>query len=102
VLCVFRGHVPGRSSLAGTLRGREAVVGYINTVFERVHGRVEVDLVDLLVGTDRVALILDERLTTDDGVVSIPRVNVYRVAGEQIVEIRIFEGDQYAVDELLG
>jgi len=28
----------------------------------------------------------------------IRRVNVYRVENDRIVEIRIFEGDQYAMD----
>jgi hypothetical protein len=35
-------------------------------------------------------------------VVDVPRANVYRVHGDEIVEIWIFEGDQYAVDALLG
>ena len=41
-------------------------------------------------------------LHREDGVVEIRRANVYRVQGEKIVEIWIFEADQYAVDELLG
>ena len=32
----------------------------------------------------------------------IRRANVYRVQGEQISEIWIFEADQYAVDALFG
>jgi hypothetical protein len=33
--------------------------------------------------------------------VEIRRANVYRVKGDRIVEISIFEADQYVVDELL-
>jgi hypothetical protein len=38
----------------------------------------------------------------DDGDVEIRRANLYRLAGERITEVWIFEADQYEVDELLG
>jgi ketosteroid isomerase-like protein len=94
-------HVPGRSAFAGDLRGREAFIGYIRGVIARFE-RVEVDLIDMLVGDERVALLLRERLGGPDGDVEIRRANVYRVRDGRIVEVWIFEHDQYAVDELLG
>jgi ketosteroid isomerase-like protein len=94
-------HVPGRSAFAGDLRGREAFIGYIRGVVARFE-RVEVDLIDMLVGDERVALLLRERLGGPDGDVEIRRANVYRVRDGRIVEVWIFEHDQYAVDELLG
>ena len=56
----------------------------------------------MLASEERVALLVRERFHRPDGVVEIRRANVYRVAGEQIVEVWIFEADQYAVDELLA
>jgi ketosteroid isomerase-like protein len=94
-------HVPGRSAFAGDLRGREAFIGYIRGVVARFE-RVEVDLIDMLVGDERVALLLRERLGGPDGDVEIRRANVYLVRDGRIVEVWIFEHDQYAVDELLG
>jgi ketosteroid isomerase-like protein len=94
------GHVPGRSALAGERRGRAAVVDYIETVIAGSRGDVVVELVDQLVGREHVALMVVERLTVDGRTTEIRRCNVYRVAGDRIVEIRIFEGDQYAADEL--
>jgi ketosteroid isomerase-like protein len=39
-------HGPGRSSLAGEHRGREAVQGYLRAALDRAHGaQVEVELV---------------------------------------------------------
>ena len=93
-------HVPGRSAFAGELRGRDAFVAYIREVVARFE-RVEVELVDVLAGDERVALLLHERLGGPDGDVEIRRANVYRVRDGQIVELWIFEHDQYAVDELL-
>jgi hypothetical protein len=56
----------------------------------------------MLVSDERVALVVSERFAGDDGVVEIRRANVYTVRDDRIVEIWIFEGDQYAVDELFG
>jgi len=95
------GHVPGRSSRAGELRGKDAVVGYIRAVVAHASEGVEVDLIDMLASEERVALIVRERLRRDGRTLDMRRVNVYRVEGEKIVEIRIFEADQYAVDEFL-
>jgi hypothetical protein len=55
-----------------------------------------------LAGRERVALLVRERFHRPEGPVDIHRANVYTVRGGQIVEIWIFEGDQYAVDALLG
>ena len=96
-------HIPGRSSFAGTHRGRDATRDYVESAIALSHGgEVEVELVDTLVSGERVALIVLERFTRDEGVLEIRRCNVYRVRGEEIVEVWIFEADQYDVDALLG
>jgi len=93
------GHVPGRSPVAGEKRGKAAVVGYIEDAVARAHGDVEVELLDSLVGHDHVALLVRERLADGERVLDIRRANVYRVRDDRIVEVWIFEHDQYAVDE---
>jgi ketosteroid isomerase-like protein len=96
-------HVPGRSLFAGTHHGRDAAVRYIEAAVARSHaGEVEVELVDMLVSEQRVALIVRERFTREQGAVEIRRANVYRIRGNEIVEVWIFEGNQYEVDELLA
>jgi uncharacterized protein len=95
--------VPGRSALAGERRGREAARAYIDAALAKAHGQeVEVELIDMLASDERVALIVRERFARPDGDVEIRRANVYRIAGGQIVEIWIFEADQYAADELFA
>ena len=96
-------HLPGRSQFAGTHRGRDAAVAYIESAVARSHaGEVELELVDTLMSEERVALIVRERFQRDGGVVEIRRANVYRIRGERIVEIWIFEADQYEADALLA
>jgi ketosteroid isomerase-like protein len=96
-------HAPGRSSLAGEHRGRPAVEAYLHAALARSHGaRVEVELVDMLASEERVALVLRERFGRPEGDLEIRRANLYRLRGQQIVEVWIFEANQYEVDELLA
>src|SRR5829696_8114023 len=79
-------HIPGRSTFAGDHRGKDAAVEYIQTIRDHYRdGEIQLELIDMLVSNDRVALLVRERFLRDDA----------------IVEISIFEADQYAVDALL-
>jgi uncharacterized protein len=96
-------HVPGRSSLAGEHRGREAAEGYLQAALARAHGaQVEVELVDMLASEERVALIVRETFSRPGADVEIRRANVYRLRGDRIAEVWIFEANQYEVDELFA
>jgi uncharacterized protein len=95
-------HIPGRSSFAGDRHGKVAAAGYIEAI--RNHhseGEIQVELIDMLSSEERVALLVRERFLGEGEPVEIRRANVYRVAGDAIVEISIFEADQYAVDALM-
>ena len=96
---VFR--IPGSSPLAGEHHGRDTAMAYLRKAQELSHrAAVEVEVVDALVSEERFALVVAERFQTDDGPVEIRRANVYRVRGEEICEIAIFEADQAAADAL--
>jgi uncharacterized protein len=96
-------HVPGRSSLAGQRRGREAAVAYVEAAKAKSReAEVEVELVERLASGERVLLHVRERFARGGGVVEIERANVYTVRDGAIAEVWIFEADQYAVDELLA
>ncbi len=96
-------HVPGRSAFAGELRGKDAVRRYLEAAIAHAQeSKVEVELVEMLVGDERVALIVKERFPRPEGAVEIRRANVYRVRDEMIDEVWIFEANQYEVDELFA
>ena len=97
----LRIRIPGRSAWAGERTGKEHAIEYIQTARERFAGRIELELVDMLVSDERVILMVKERFLGDGPQVEIRRANAYTVRGDRIVEIAIFEGDQYAVDEHL-
>jgi ketosteroid isomerase-like protein len=94
--------IPGRSSFAGEHRGSQAAIDYIQSVRERYReGTIALEVIDMLASDERVALLVQERFTRRGSTLVIRRANVYRVREGQIVELSIFEGDQYLVDELL-
>jgi uncharacterized protein len=94
-------HVPGRSRLAGDREGKEAAMAYIQAIREHYRdGEIELELVDMLDSGERVALLVRERFRREGETIEIRRANVYRVERDAIVEISIFEADQYAVDDL--
>ena len=96
-------HVPGHSPLAGELRGRDAVIAYVEAAKAKSRGaEVEVEVVETLSSEERVMLIVRERFARGGGRVEIGRANVYTVRDGAIVEVWIFEADQYAVEELMA
>ena len=95
-------HVPGRSRLAGDREGKEAAMAYIQAIREHYRdGEIELELIDMLSSDERVVLLVRERFHGDGAPVEIRRANVYRIKDEKVVELSIFEADQYVVDELL-
>jgi ketosteroid isomerase-like protein len=95
-------HIPGRSAFAGERHGKEAAVGYIQSVRERFRdGAIELEVIDMLCSDERVVLLVRERFHGEGAPIEIRRANVYRVEGGKVAEVSIFEADQYVVDELL-
>jgi ketosteroid isomerase-like protein len=61
-------HLPGRSTLAGELRGRQAVIGYIEAARAKSRGSdVEVEVVAKLASEARVMLLVRERFALAEG-----------------------------------
>jgi uncharacterized protein len=95
-------HIPGRSAFAGQRLGKDAAVGYIENIRSRYpEGGIELEVIDMLCSEERVVLLVRERFHGQGPPIEIRRANVYRVKGGKVVEVSIFEADQYVVDELL-
>jgi ketosteroid isomerase-like protein len=95
--------LPGRGSLAGTHSGRAAVITAIQALLARTSDlAAEVEVLDRFVSADRVALLVREAVSRGHERLELRRVALYRVRGDRIVDIDIFEADQYEVDEFFG
>jgi hypothetical protein len=95
--------LPGRGSLAGEHRGRAAVVAAIRALLARAgDSSVEVEVLDRLISGQRVAMVLREATVRGDERLQLRRVNLYRVVDGKIVDIDIYEANQYEVDEFFG
>ena len=70
------------------------------TIAQAHGGTVQVELFERLACDECVALRVKERFCSQTGVVEIQRCNVYRVRAGEIVEMWIFEADQYEVEAL--
>jgi hypothetical protein len=63
---------------------------------------VEVEILDRLISGQRVAMVLREATVRGDERLQLRRVNLYRVVDGKIVDIDIYEANQYEVDEFFG
>jgi uncharacterized protein len=91
-------HVPGRSEIAGEKRGRDEVVAFLGSVFERSGGSVPQDVHDVVANDRHVVALVTRRIA---GVETRAAV-VYHLADGKIADIWPHEQDQYALDEGLG
>lgn len=94
-------HYFGDSPLAGDHRGLDAALGALAEATAR-SGRVLERVVDVLVGPERSALVVEERLGAagDDPGRVVQRVLVYRVEDDLLRECWLFDEDQRFVDAL--
>ena len=94
-------HVPDGSDPAGERVGKAAVRNHVEMAIAQAHGgTMQVELFERLACDECVALRVKERFCSQTGIVEIHRCNLYRVRAGEIVEVWIFEADQYEVDAL--
>jgi ketosteroid isomerase-like protein len=94
-------HVPGRSPLAGTLIGADAVVGRWRRLAAWATGtgsRPPRTEAVLRAGTDVVALVQRNDLHAGNGWQEITVVTLLDLTGGRVSRIRTLVSDQYAVD----
>ncbi len=96
--------VPGRSTVAGTYRGADAVLGYFIEMFTRSGGTFKADLVEC--GEIAPGVVAAHAHCTGQmtgGVIDTRIINVLREdADGRLVEVTTYNEDQYAVDEADG
>jgi hypothetical protein len=90
-------HYFGETDLAGDHVGKDAAVAKMIEASSR-STRTLLEVVDVLGGEHRAAMIVRERFERDDETADVTRTFVYRVADEHLVECWLLDEDQRLID----
>jgi ketosteroid isomerase-like protein len=90
-------HYFGETDLAGDHVGKDAAVGAMLAASTR-SSRTLVEIVDVLAGDERGAIVAIERFERDGESQDVQRVLLYRVHDGLIVECWLYDGDQRMID----
>ena len=95
-------HVPGRSSLAGDYRGRDAIFGYFMELMQKTGGTFKAELVHV-VGDDNYVVALQRSTMTVNGTeFESFDVLVDRMENGEAVETWTWSQKPYEFDDLLS
>ena len=96
-------HWPGRSSMAGDYRGREAALGLIRGFHRLTQGRLQVQPVDILEGDEFLMAFTHITAEQDDRTLDVMMADAMRFGPDgRVVEYWTLSNDQAAVDSFLG
>ena len=94
--------VPGRSPLAGAYQGFDAILAYFTSLRELSGGTFRTELLELLVGDQRVAALQRATGTRGEKHLEHFACQLMTIRDGRIAEVRGFYSDQYTVDEFLS
>ena len=92
-------HVPGSSPLSGDYKGHEQVSAFFGATMELSGSTFTIDVTDILAQGDQVVVLCTVAAERHGQSWSSPEVHVWRVAGDQAVEFREFQGDEQTEDK---
>jgi ketosteroid isomerase-like protein len=95
-------YFPGRSPVAGTYRGREAVVGLFRAFASLFDGPIEMSTHDVVASEAHVVDLATYAGSRGGERFTWNTVRLYHVDGDRIAEIWLMIGDQYAFDAWLA
>lgn len=91
-------HTPGTGVLAGDYHGRAEVLGYLRRALELTGGTQQVQPVDLLIGRDHVAALVEVTGERGGRVLADRAVQLLAFRDGQIAMRRLYPSDQEAFD----
>ncbi len=94
-------HYFGNNPLAGRHAGKATALGVLGDFSRRTNRRL-IEIVSVMAGDTRGAIITREQLGPDGAAIEVERVLVYRVTGGQLAECWVYDADQAMIDRLIG
>ena len=97
----FALHYFGRNAFAGDHVGKAAALKVLGE-FSRRSKRRLLEIVDILAGPERGALLARELVTHRGAEIEIERLFLYRVADGLLRECWLYDQDQHLIDDIIG
>jgi ketosteroid isomerase-like protein len=96
-------HWPGRSSVSGDYRGREAALSLLRGFHELTANRLNVEPVDILEGDDHVMAFTHITAEREGDRLDVMMADAMRFGEDgRVVEYWTLSNDQHAVDAFIG
>ena len=96
-------HWPGRSSVAGEYRGREAVLGLVREFHRAARDRLQVEPIDLLEGREYLMSFTHVTAERESERLDVVMADAMRFGDDgRVVEFWTLSNDQAAVDAFIG
>jgi len=95
-------YFPGRSPVAGTYQGREAVIGLFRAFASLFDGPIEMSTHDVVASEAHVVDLATYAGSRGGERFTWNTVRLYHVDGDRIAEVWLMIGDQYAFDAWLA
>jgi uncharacterized protein len=89
----------GHDALSGTYEGAEAVIAHL--LGDYGVEEFDMQLIDMLASDTRVAVVARSTGRIGGSPITLDSVQVFRIEGDRIAEIRVFTWDQQALAALL-
>jgi uncharacterized protein len=94
--------VPGKSQLAGTYKGPDAVMGYFGQLMTLTQGSYDISAMHWMVSDDHVSLFTTNYATKDGKALTWTETIIFAFKDGRKTRIDLLSGDQYGVDALFG
>jgi ketosteroid isomerase-like protein len=92
-------HEPGRGPLAGDHKGPEGVLALLGELRARSDGTFRVEIVDLLVNSERVVAIQQVTALRGDRNLDMASTAEFEIHQGRITEVTVYHADTYHFDE---
>jgi uncharacterized protein len=94
--------VPGKSRLAGTYKGPDAVMGYFGQLMTLTQGTYDISAMHWMVSDDHVSLFTTNHAIKDGKALTWTETIIFAFKDGRKTRIDLLSGDQYGVDALFG
>jgi len=92
-------HEPGHSSLAGTYKGPEAVLGFLAKLKSQSDGTFKIEVLDVLSKPERVVVFQRETANRAGKDLNVIVAVEFEIHNEKITEVTVYQADSYLFDE---